>query len=98
MLGHLVLGVREMEKLCTELGIDEEKKIMLEHMIISHHYLPEFGSPIRPLFPEAEMLHYLDMIDAKMFDMEEAISKTQPGEFSDRVWTLDNRTIYHRKG
>ena len=98
MLGHLVLGVREMEKLCTELGIDEEKKIMLEHMIISHHYLPEFGSPIRPLFPEAEMLHYLDMIDAKMFDMEEAVNKAEPGEFSDRVWTLDNRTIYHKKG
>ena len=98
MLGHLVLGVRELEKLCTEMGMDQEKKIMLEHMIISHHYVPEFGSPIRPLFPEAEMLHYLDMIDAKMFDMEEAVNKSEPGEFSDRVWTLDNRMIYHRKG
>ena len=97
MLGHLVLGVRELDKICGEMGIDNEKKIMLEHMIISHHYEPEFGSPKRPLFPEAEMLHYLDMIDAKMFDMEEAVSKTEPGEFSDRVWTLDNRTIYHRK-
>ena len=98
MLGHLVLGVRELDRICVEMGIDNEKKVMLEHMMISHHYEPEFGSPKKPLFPEAEMLHYLDMIDAKMFDMEEALSKTQPGEFSDRVWTLDNRTIYHRKG
>lgn len=98
MLGHLVLGVRELEKRCSESGMDEEKRVMLEHMIISHHYIPEFGSPIRPLFPEAEMLHYLDMIDAKMFDMEEAVGKTEPGEFSERVWTLDNRMIYHRKG
>ena len=98
MLGHLVLGVRELDRICGEMGVDEEKKVMLEHMIISHHYEPEFGSPKRPLFPEAEMLHYLDMIDAKMFDMEEAVGKTEPGEFSDRVWTLDNRTIYHRKG
>lgn len=98
MLGHLVLGVRELEKICTEMGMDEEKRVMLEHMVISHHYLPEYGSPIRPLFPEAEMLHYLDMIDAKMFDMEEAVNRAEPGSFSDRVWTLDNRTIYHRKG
>ena len=98
MLGHLVLGVRELDRICGEMGIDAEKKVMLEHMIISHHYEPDFGSPVRPLFPEAEMLHYLDMIDAKMFDMEEAVNKTQPGEFSDRVWTLDNRTVYHRKG
>ena len=59
-----------------------------------HHYEPEFGSPKKPLFPEAEMLHYLDMIDAKMFDMQEALEKTEPGCFSDRVWTLDNRTLY----
>ena len=98
MLGHLVLGVRELEKICEEMGIDNEKKVMLEHMVISHHYEPDFGSPVRPLFPEAEMLHYLDMIDAKMFDMEEAVERAEPGEFSDRVWTLDNRTVYHRKG
>ncbi len=98
MLGHLVLSVRELEKICSEMGFDEEKKVMLEHMMISHHYEPEWGSPIRPLFPEAEMLHYLDMIDAKMYDMEEAVGKTEPGEFSERVWTLDNRTIYHKKG
>lgn len=98
MLGHLVLGVRELEKICGEMGIDDETKVMLEHMVISHHYEPDFGSPVRPLFPEAEMLHYLDIIDAKMFDMEEAVNKTEPGEFSDRVWTLDNRTVYHRKG
>lgn len=98
MLGHLVLGVREIDKICIELDISREKAVMLEHMLISHHYEPEFGSPIKPLFPEAEMLHYLDMIDAKMYDMQEAVNKTQPGEFSERVWTLDNRTIYHVKG
>ncbi|MDO4870209.1 MAG: HD domain-containing protein [Bacillota bacterium] len=97
MLGHLVLGVRELDKLAGEIGMDREKAVMLEHMALSHHYEPEFGSPKRPLFPEAEMLHYLDMIDAKMFDMEEAIEKTEPGNFSERVWTLDNRTIYRRK-
>lgn len=94
MLGHLVLGVRELDRMAREMNVPREKAVMLEHMIISHHYEPEFGSPIRPLFPEAEMLHYLDMIDAKMYDMEEAIASTEPGEFSERVWTLNNRTVY----
>ena len=97
MLGHLIMGARELEKLCSEMDMDREKTVMLEHMMISHHYEPEFGSPKKPLFPEAEMLHYLDMIDAKMFDFEEAINKTLPGEFSDRIWTLDNRTVYRAK-
>ena len=33
-------------------------------------------------------------MDAKMFDMQEALEKTEPGGFSDRVWTLDNRNLY----
>lgn len=94
MLGHLVQGVRTVDRLARELEIPEEKAIMLEHMMLSHHYEPEFGSPKKPLFPEAEMLHYLDMVDAKMFDMQEAVEKTEPGCFSDKIWTLDNRTIY----
>ena len=56
----------------------------------------EYGSPKKPLFPEAEMLHYLDMTDAKMFDMEDAIRNVEPGGFSDKVFTLDNRKIYRR--
>ncbi len=94
MLGHLVQGVRTIDRLAEELGMPREKAVMLEHMIISHHYEPEFGSPKKPLFPEAEMLHYLDTIDAKMFDMQEALEKTEPGHFSERVWTLDNRMLY----
>ncbi len=87
-----------MEKLAEELNFPDEKRIMLEHMIISHHYEPEFGSPKRPLFPEAEVLHYLDILDARMYDMEEALSVTVPGGFSERIWTLDNRRIYHPEG
>lgn len=94
MLGHIVMGIKYLEKLGDELGISREKLIMLEHMILSHHYEPEFGSPKKPLFPEAEMLHYLDIMDARMFDMSEALSTAKPGDFSDRVWTLDNRRLY----
>lgn len=94
LLGHIIQGIKSIDKLTLELDFPREKAIMLEHMILSHHYEPEFGSPKRPLFPEAEILHYLDIIDARMFDMEEALAATAPGEFSDRVFTLDNRQLY----
>ena len=94
LLGHLVMGVSTIDQKARELGVPHEKALLLEHMSLTHHYEPEFGSPKKPLFPEAEMLHYLDMVDAKMFDMQEAVEKTEPGCFSDRVWTLDNRNVY----
>ncbi|HZK62227.1 MAG TPA: HD domain-containing protein [Anaerovoracaceae bacterium] len=94
MLGHLIQGVKLIDRVAAEINIPREKTIMIEHMILTHHYEPEFGSPKKPLFPEAEILHYLDMIDARMFDMQAALDATEPGEFSDRVWTLDNRKLY----
>ena len=46
------------------------------------------------MFPEAELLHYLDIFDARIFDMEEALKPVAPGDFSDKVWTLENRRVY----
>ena len=97
MLGHIIQGIKVVDSMATELGIPREKAIMVEHMILSHHYEPEYGSPKKPLFPEAEVLHYLDIIDARLFDMQTALDATQPGEFSDRIWTLDNRRLYKPK-
>ena len=74
--------------------MDNEKKVMLQHMVVSHHYEPEFGSPKKPMFPEAEILHYLDIIDARMFDMEDVLACVDPGTFSEKVWVLDNRRLY----
>lgn len=94
LLGHIIQGIKLVDRLGEELGISREKTIMLEHMVLSHHYEAEFGSPKKPLFPEAEILHYLDMMDARMYDMQEALEMTEPGDFSERVWTLDNRRLY----
>ncbi|MBR3785440.1 MAG: HD domain-containing protein [Firmicutes bacterium] len=94
MLGHIIQGIKLLDRITEELNFPREKALMLEHMILSHHYEPEFGSPKKPLFPEAEVLHYLDVLDARMFDMEDALNGVEPGGFSDRIWTLDNRRIY----
>ena len=94
LLGHIVLGTIRMEERAKKAGLSEEKTVMLQHMILAHHYEPKFGSPVRPMFPEAELLHYLDMLDAKMFDFEAALEGVDGGHFSERIRTLDNRMIY----
>lgn len=94
LLGHIVQGIKRIEKAANKVGLDEESSILLQHMVLSHHYEPEFGSPKKPMIPEAEVLHYLDILDARMFDMQKALSEIQPGEFTDRVWVLNNRKLY----
>lgn len=94
LLGHIIQGIKKIEKAARSVGLDEETTIVLEHMILSHHYEPEFGSPKRPMIPEAEMLHYLDILDARMFDMQKALGEVQSGGFTERLWLLNNRKLY----
>jgi len=96
LLGHLVQGVSRLMRACEQLGVREELKLMLCHMIISHHDLPEYGSPRRPMFPEAEVLHLLDLLDARMFEMNHALSAIAPGTFTERIWSLE-RKLYRRE-
>lgn len=96
LIGHLVQGVAELARLGRDLGVKRETMLLLEHMILSHHDLPEYGSPKKPMFPEAEVLHVLDLLDARMFEMNRALATTQPGAFTDRIWSLD-RKLYKRK-
>lgn len=94
LLGHIIQGVKLVENAAAEVGADKEAAMLLQHMILSHHYEPEYGSPVKPMFPEAEILHYLDIIDARMFDMKKASDEAKEGEFSDRIWALENRKVY----
>ena len=67
LLGHMIIELEMLQAKLAQLpGFPEELKILLEHMIISHHGQYDFGSPKLPMFPEALMLHYLDDLDSKM--------------------------------
>lgn len=97
LLGHITLGVKRIENAADLVGADKETTMLLQHMVLSHHYEPEYGSPVKPMLPEAEMLHYLDIIDARMYDMKKATNETAKGTFSDRIWSLENRKVYKPK-
>ena len=94
LLGHLVLGVTRIQEAANDLGISGEPVLLLEHMLLSHHGEAEYGSPRKPMFPEAEVLHWVDLLDARMNEMSSAIAKVKPGVFSDKIWSLDRR-LYH---
>ncbi|MFR1517561.1 MAG: 3'-5' exoribonuclease YhaM family protein [Clostridia bacterium] len=94
LLGHIIQGINYIDEVGKALEIDPEKTLLLKHMILSHHYIPEHGSPKPPAFPEAELLHYLDILDARMYDMEQAEENTETGCFSERIWSLENRSVY----
>ncbi len=95
LLGHISIMVDEIGEIAKELGIDDrEEVLLLQHMILSHHEHPEWGSPKPPMFKEAEILHILDDMDAKINIMTRAVRKTRPGEFSERIFAMDNRSLY----
>lgn len=94
LLGHLVMGAEETAQVCRELGTPEEKSMLLQHLILSHHGEPEFGAAVLPACAESELLSYIDMMDSRMEIYRETLEKTEPGTFSDRIFALDNRRIY----
>ena len=96
LIGHLVQGVAELNRLGHALGTPKETLMLLEHMVLSHHDLPEYGSPKPPMFPEAEVLHQLDMLDARMFEMFRELEGIKPGAFTEKIWSLDRKLYKHK--
>lgn len=94
LLGHISIMVTELSKAAEELKIDSEEVLILQHLILSHHGKAEWGSPKPPMVKEAEILHYIDNLDAKMNMMDRALERVKPGEYTERVFALENRSFY----
>ena len=67
LLGHITIAYGMIEKKLEALpDFPPRLRVLVEHMVLSHHGKYEFGSPKLPMIPEAVLLHYLDDMDAKM--------------------------------
>lgn len=97
LLGHITIGINLIHEVGKELKVDPEIIMVIEHMLLSHHYEADFGSPKKPVFIEAELLHYIDMIDARVFDFEKATKDISKGNFSEPVFSIDRRKLYRPK-
>ena len=91
LLGHIVIGLRLLnEKLQRFPDFPAKLRVLVEHMIVSHHGELEFGSPKVPLFPEALLLHHLDNLDSKMECMRSMIARDRHVE---GCWTGYNPSL-----
>ncbi|BBP88230.1 hypothetical protein BsIDN1_18480 [Bacillus safensis] len=96
LIGHISIMVTEIAKAAEELSIDSEEILILQHLVLSHHGKGEWGSPKPPMVKkkEAEILHYIDNLDAKMNMMDRALEHVKPGEYTERIFALENRSFY----
>ena len=95
LLGHISIASDEVVEAARELNIEGEEIMLLRHMILSHHGKLEYGSPKLPYLKEAEILCYIDNIDARMNMFEKAYKKTDKGQFTDKIFGLENRRFYN---
>lgn len=96
LVGHIVIADEEIVKACLSLKIDDhiEDIILLKHVVLSHHGLLEYGSPVRPRVIEAEVLNMIDSMDASIQMMSGSLKQIEPGETTERIFGLDNRSFY----
>jgi 3'-5' exoribonuclease len=93
LLGHIMLEYELVTKKMDAIeGFPAEIKTLVQHMLISHHGQYEFGSPKRPMFREALLLHYIDDMDSKMAATRGALES----EAGDEAWTAFNPALDRR--
>lgn len=96
LIGHIVLIDEQIVEACHQLRISENQEdvLLLRHLILAHHGLLEYGSPVRPHILEAEVLHQIDQLDASIQMLSGVLHHTEPGQFSEKIFGMDGRNFY----
>jgi len=103
LLGHIQIGSALAERTMDSLpDFPPKLKLLVLHLILSHHGKLEFGSPKLPMIPEALVLNFLDDLDAKMQAMQGEFDKCLregkgPDELTGKVWALDQRQLLNTR-
>lgn len=97
LLGHISIMQAKVAQVAEQCHIDKETAILLRHMVLSHHGVYEYGSPVLPMIAEAEVLYLIDNLDARMNTLQKAFDRTEEGGFTHRIFALENRSFYKHK-
>jgi 3'-5' exoribonuclease len=98
LLGHITMSVKGIEVVAQKLGYGgSEEALLLQHMVLSHHYYGNYGSPKKPMIPEALIVHFIDNIDSKLTVLEEVLAQTEKGEFTSPIAVADREKYYKSK-
>ena len=93
LVNHIVLGYQMVEERIRAIkGFPKEVELRLLHLLLSHHNYGEWGSPVKPLFAEAEALFLADMLDARLneFSQQQMLEAVKERE---GVWSGFNRRL-----
>jgi 3'-5' exoribonuclease len=82
LIGHILLGRDLVRTAAAKHPLDAETLLRLEHIIVSHQRLAEWGSPKPPMTPEALLVHFADDVDAKFQTALAALAEKGVGEFT----------------
>lgn len=100
LIGHISMASNWITEAAIRLGVGVESNVVLalQHLVLSHHNLGEWGSPVQPQLPEAVALHYIDAMDAKLQMVEDMLNTTAESE----EWTavirgLENKPVMRLK-
>lgn len=78
LLGHITIGIGMIEqKIAGIPNFPAAKRLLVEHLVLSHHGEYEYGSPKLPMTAEAVLLHYLDNLDAKMQTVRSELARAE---------------------
>lgn len=97
LCGHIAIGYAEFKRIVDALNIESEVPLLLEHMILAHHGSLEFGSPVMPATREALLLSEIDMLDSRQMILDKALATVNEGEFTQRLWMMDDTSFYKPK-
>jgi len=76
LLGHIQLGAELIAKTAATLpGFPEALRLELEHMILSHHGLPEWGAVQQPKTIDAMALHLADLTSGRLAQFDRIIAE-----------------------
>jgi 3'-5' exoribonuclease len=91
LLGHIVMGAIDLDRRMRDLDFPEKLRIKVLHLIISHHGEEQFGSPRKPMLPEALVLHFIDLIDSRMEMVRAALEGDEgnSGSFTNYIRGLE---------
>ena len=99
LIGHISIMHANLVQISRERGHDQsEESLLLRHLVLSHHGQMEYGSPVMPFVKEAEILNFIDNMDARSNMFEKVYKDQEEGTFSPRQFALENRNFYKAKG
>ncbi len=76
LVGHIALGIVMVREAARGIsGFPDELRAELEHLVASHHGARDKGAPVEPKSVEAFILAAVDDLDAKLFQVNQALGE-----------------------